>query len=49
MRGLGGKTVGTMGLLIGMYLVAAHATGWGRLMLNAGTAGSGVVKSLQGR
>lgn len=46
---IGRKSVATVGVLIGMYLVAAHATGWGRLMLNAGTAGSGVVKALQGR
>lgn len=46
---MGRKALGTAGLLIGMYLVAAHATGWGRLMLNAGTAGSGVVKAFQGR
>lgn len=37
------------GLLIGMYLLAAHATGWGQLMTNAGTAGSGIVKTFQGR
>lgn len=46
---MGRKALGTVGVLIGMYLVAAHATGWGKLMLNAGTAGSGVVKALQGR
>lgn len=46
---MGRKALGTAGVLIGMYLLAAHATGWGRLMLNAGTAGSGIVKSLQGR
>lgn len=37
------------GVLIGMYLLAAHATGWGKLLLNSGTAGSGVIKTLQGR
>lgn len=37
------------GVLIGMYLIAAHATDWGKLLLNAGTAGSQAVKTLQGR
>lgn len=37
------------GVLIGMYLIAAHATGWGKLLLNAGSAGGGIVKNLQGR
>lgn len=37
------------GVLIGMYLIAAHATGWGNLMLNAGKAGSQTIKTLQGR
>lgn len=46
---MGRKALGTVGVLIGMYLVAAHATGWGKLMTSAGTAGSGIVKSLQGR
>lgn len=46
---MGKNALKITGVLIGMYLVAAHATGWGRLMLNAGTAGSGVIKNLQGR
>jgi hypothetical protein len=46
---MGRKALTTVGVLIGMYLVAAHATGWGKLMLNAGTAGGGLVKNLQGR
>jgi hypothetical protein len=46
---MGRKTLTTVGVLIGMYLVAAHATGWGKLMLNAGSAGGGVIKTLQGR
>lgn len=46
---MGRKALTTVGVLIGMYLVAAHATGWGKLLLNAGTAGSGAVKTLQGR
>lgn len=36
-------------VLIGTYLVAAHATAWGKLLLNAGSAGSGTIKTLQGR
>lgn len=46
---MGRKALTTVGVLIGMYLVAAHATSWGKLMLNSGTAGSGVIKTLQGR
>ena len=38
-----------VGVLIGMYLVAAHATGWGNLLLSAGKAGSTDIKTLQGR
>lgn len=37
------------GVLIGMYLLAAHYTGWGKLMTSAGTAGGGIIKNLQGR
>ena len=46
---MGRKALMIGGVLIGMYLVAAHATGWGKLMLNSGTAGIGVIKTLQGR
>lgn len=46
---MGKKALVIGGGLIGMYLLAAHATGWGRLFLNVGTAGSGVVKTFQGR
>lgn len=46
---MGRKALGTVGVLIGMYLVAAHATGWGNLMLSAGRGGSSVIKTLQGR
>jgi hypothetical protein len=46
---MGRKALATGGILIGMYLLAAHATGWGKLLLNTGTAGSGVIKTLQGR
>jgi hypothetical protein len=46
---MGRNALKITGVLIGMYLVAAHATGWGNLLLNAGKAGSGAVKTLQGR
>lgn len=37
------------GVLIAIYLFGANATNWGKLLLNGGSAGSGVVKTLQGR
>lgn len=37
------------GGLIAMYLLAAHATGWGTLLLDAGKAGTSGIKTLQGR
>ena len=37
------------GVLIGVYLVAAYATGWGTLLAKSGEAGSGLVKAFQGR
>lgn len=46
---MGKNALKITGVLIGMYLVAAHATGWGNLLLNAGKAGSSAVKTLQGR
>ena len=36
-------------VLIGVYLVVAHATDAGKLLASAGTAGSGYAKTLQGR
>lgn len=36
-------------VLIGVYLVAGHASGFGKLLSSAGTAGSGFAKTLQGR
>lgn len=36
-------------VMIVTYIVAANATQWGKLLLNAGSAGSGVAKTLQGR
>jgi hypothetical protein len=35
--------------LIALYLVVANATGFGKAITSAGTAGTGVVKGLQGR
>lgn len=49
MRGIGRQAIGTMGILIGVYLVAGNLTGWGKLLTSAGTAGGGFVKNLQGR
>lgn len=46
---MGIKALKIGGTLIVVYLIAAHATAWGKLALNAGTAGSGVVKTFQGR
>lgn len=46
---LGLKALSTVGALIGTYLIVAHATGVGTLLAKAGTAGSGVFKTLQGR
>lgn len=36
-------------VLIGTYLVVGHASGVGKLLKDAGTAGSGYAKTLQGR
>lgn len=46
---LGIKALATAGALIGTYLIVAHATGVGNLIARAGTAGSGIFKTLQGR
>jgi hypothetical protein len=45
----GMKALSTVGALIATYLLVAHATGAGNLLARAGTAGSGIIKSLQGR
>jgi hypothetical protein len=45
----GMKALSTVGALIATYLLVANATGAGNLMARAGTAGSGIIKSLQGR
>jgi len=36
-------------MLIGTYLVVANATGAGKLLTQAGAAGEGYVRALQGR
>lgn len=36
-------------ILIGVYLVVAHATGAGNVLKSAGSASSGFAKTLQGR
>lgn len=36
-------------VLIAAYLLLAHATGGGQLLTSAGSAGSGLVKTFQGR
>lgn len=36
-------------VLIGTYLIVANATGFGNALKSAGTAGSGVIKTLQAR
>lgn len=43
------KTLKGVGVLIGAYLVLEYATGASKLFSSAGTAGVGVVKTLQGR
>lgn len=37
------------GVLIVVYLIAAKATDWGKLLSSAGESGSGVIKAFQGR
>jgi hypothetical protein len=46
---MGKQALKLSAVLIGTYLVAAYATGFGKLMLNAGTAGTSVIKTFQGR
>lgn len=46
---MGRQSIKTVGILIGVFLIGAHASGWGKLMLNAGQAGSGFARTLQGR
>lgn len=44
-----GKILTYTAVLVGVYLVVAHATDAGRLISSAGSAYSGAVKVLQGR
>jgi len=46
---MGKKFLLGTGVLIGLYLVVANATGFGRAVAAAGSAYSGGVKTLQGR
>jgi len=43
------KALTYVAVLIGTYLVVANATGFGNAIKSAGTAGSGVIKTLQAR
>ena len=43
------RAVKYVAVLIGLYLVTAKATGAGNVLKSAGSAGSGFVKTLQGR
>lgn len=43
------KIVKIGGVLIVVYLIAAHATDWGKLLGSAGTSGVGVIQAFQGR
>lgn len=46
---MGRQALKTGAVLIGMYLVAAKASEWGKLFGSAGKAGTGLVKVFQGR
>lgn len=46
---MGRKALFYVAALIGTYLVVANATGFGNALKSAGTAGSGVIKTLQAR
>jgi len=46
---MGRKALFYTAVLIGTYLAVAHATGLGNVLKSAGTAGSGVIKTLQAR
>jgi len=35
-------------ILIALVIVGGHLTGWGGLMIDAGKAGSGLVRAFQG-
>lgn len=46
---MGKKILLGTGVLIGVYLVVANATGFGKAVSAAGGAYNGAVKTLQGR
>lgn len=46
---LGSQVVKSGAILIGLFIIGAHLSGWGGLMINAGKAGNGIVRNLQGR
>lgn len=46
---MGRQALKMTGVLIGMYLLAANASGWGKLFSEAGKAGTSGIKVLQGR
>ena len=46
---MGGTFLKYSAALIGVYLIAAHASDFGTLLGQAGTAGSGFAATLQGR
>lgn len=46
---MGRKLLGYTAGLIGLYIVVANASNAGRLMTSGGSAGQGVIKTLQGR
>ncbi len=49
MRGLAQKGLLYGTVLIGMYLVGGKASGWGRLMKDAASAGRSTVRTFQGK
>lgn len=46
---MGRQAIKTVAILIGLFIVGAKASEWGKLMVNAGQAGSGFARTLQGR
>lgn len=46
---MGKKLLLGTGILVGLYLVVANATGFGKAVAASGQAYAGAVKTLQGR
>jgi hypothetical protein len=44
-----GKALKYGAVLIGLYIAAAYATGFGQSLTAGGNAGSGIIKAFQGR